>query len=84
MGGNNSSCRRNPDTVRKSSVVVGIDSTFYEFVPENAMGKHKRGHPKGQILIQIHSFEKEALNKRLGELRVKVVSNQTLLQHDLH
>ena len=76
MGGNNiSSCRRNPDTVRKSSVVIGIDSTFYEFVTENAMGKYKRGHPKGQILIQIHSFEKEALNKRLGELRVKVVSN---------
>ena len=54
---------------------VGIDSTFYEFVPEHAMGKHKRGHPKGQFLIEIHSFEKEALNKRLGELSVKVVSN---------
>ena len=76
MGGNSqSTCRRSADTVRKSSVEIGIDSTFYEFVNENAMGKQKRGHPKGQILIQIHSFEKEALNKRLGELSVKVVSN---------
>ena len=75
MGGNQSTCRRNAAIVRKSSVVVGIDSTFYEFVPKNGMGKHKRGHPKGQFLIQIPSFEKEALNKLLGELTVKVVSN---------
>ena len=74
MGGNQSTCRRNAATVRRSSVVVGIDSTFYEFVPENGMGKRKRGHLKGQFLIQIPSFEKEILNKLLGELTVKVVS----------
>lgn len=78
MGGFLGTCRKNTHPGVESSVVVGIeigiDSTFYQFVPKDGMEKRKRGHPQGQLLIQIPSFEKEVLNRHLGELSVKVVS----------